>query len=151
MNIKIEASRKQLSPLGGLAIANKILEISSLKETLKGCLPSENFRGTSSYKKFKAIMLSSVAGSECLDDFYGFRKDPAFASVMDGAVLAPNTYGDYLRAFNEVNLEKVRQALITQALHLRKAAFPFSKTFTLDVDSTSHPASSTSQLEIQCK
>jgi hypothetical protein len=63
--------------------------------------------------------------------------DQAFAAAC-GHVNAANTYGDYLRQFNERQIKGLQRELIEVSLRLRAAARPKSKEYIIDLDSTSH-------------
>jgi len=138
LNIKLAESNKALSSMGGLHAVQKLAEIAGLL-AVEEFLPTNKIRTkASSFEKFKAMVLGFSAGAECLDDMPRLGCDPGFVEMNGGHINAANTYGDFLRAFDRVQLKRLNQELINLSLRLRAASHAKKTDFILNIDSTTH-------------
>ncbi|MCA2958602.1 MAG: IS1380 family transposase [Silvanigrellales bacterium] len=139
MIIQTETTDKSLSALGGLVVAKKALGHLDLETKLAGLLPAQqSARRTTSYGKFNALLFGFIAGAQCLDDVERLGADPAFLAAIGGKVNAAQTYGDFLRGFDEKSCRELNDALIDTAMALRAASRGNVKELVVDIDSTSH-------------
>ncbi len=82
MDIKFKKTGKVLSSFGGVVIADKIYKNLDIKGKIVSYLPKlKRQRGTSGEEKFRAIVLSFIAGGECLEDIENFKYDEGFLKV----------------------------------------------------------------------
>jgi hypothetical protein len=138
MITKLEATNKALSALGGLHLFRSVIDHLDLRTRLSELLPAYKISTKADgFDKFQAMCLGLVAEADCLDDMDRLSKDPAFTATC-GHVNAANTYGDYLRQFNDRQIKGLQRALIEVSLALRAKARPKAKDFIVDLDSTSH-------------
>jgi len=138
MDIKFKKTGKVLSSFGGVVIADKIYKNLDIKGKIVSYLPKlKRQRGTSGEEKFRAIVLSFIAGGECLEDIENFKYDEGFLKVAKH-VNAAQTYGDFLRGFDTEQIKNLKHILIDIALKSRKACGLSKDEFILDIDSTIH-------------
>jgi hypothetical protein len=138
MDIKFKKTGKVLSSFGGIVIADKLYKNIGIAEEIVSYLPKQKRqRGTSGEEKFRAMVLSFIAGGECLEDIENFKNDEGFLKVAKH-VNAAQTYGDFLRGFDTEQIRNLNQALINIALKSRKACGLSKDEFILDIDSTIH-------------
>jgi hypothetical protein len=138
MNIKIAQTNKAVSARGGLVIFDRIFEALCPKNQFVGVLPEGKIASaTDGYDKLRALAFGFVAGADCLDDMDRLACDPAFAALHKH-VNAANTYGEYLRAFEERQVTELNRRLIDSANRARKALAPKLREVVVDIDSTLH-------------
>lgn len=138
MAVKIETTRSKMSVFGGVHLFENMIECLGMEKHLGESLPGYKIgTKTTSFEKFKAMVLGIVADANCLDDMDRLAEDPAFSAVL-GHVNSSSTYGHYLRKFDGHHCRKLNEALIDNARMLRRALHPDCRDFTLYVDSTDH-------------
>jgi hypothetical protein len=62
---------------------------------------------------------SFLYGHDSIDDLKEFQTDPALEAIMRGETVAPRTMGDFLRDFDEENLEALNAYLAKMATAIR--------------------------------
>jgi len=135
--IKIEGTSKEFSGLGGIFLYDKLIDQLLLETKLFGILPENKIdTKTSSFEKLRALALGFVAGADSLEDMDKLACDIGFSEIL-GHVNASNTYGEYLRAFTNLQTKELNEKLIEMALELRMRTHKKEKDFILDLDSTS--------------
>lgn len=138
MITKLEATNKALSALGGIHLFRSVIEHLGLRKRLGELVPAYKISTKADgFDKFQALCLGLIADADCLDDMDRLADEPAFAASC-GHVNAANTYGDYLRSFNERQIKWLQRELIDVSLTLRAKVRPKAKDFIVDLDSTSH-------------
>jgi len=135
MNIKLQASDKHFSSLGGLFLVNKLLESNSLDALVEPCLPSLKSGKARSLNKFKDLIRGFAAGAECLEDMDQLSKDVGFAAACGGRTYTSKSFGDYLRSFDPSKFEDLNQKLAQLSWSLR-SKISDSKEAVFDFDST---------------
>ncbi|MFW7380275.1 MAG: hypothetical protein ACOH5I_15790 [Oligoflexus sp.] len=97
---------QSFSALGGLPLLQLMMEQLGLRSRIDPFLPhSKIATKTSSFEKFKALMLGFATVCECLDDMEPLRDEAHFSSLVK--VNAANTYGEYLRSFDKVHIKEL--------------------------------------------
>jgi hypothetical protein len=134
MSIKIEATDKQLSALGGLLAPASLFDSFYRQLDFTSALPSV----TRTVKKFKDLVLGLVSGAECLDDWDKLADDAGAWQVLDRHIYTAKAYGDYLRSFSSQNILEANRQLIEASYSMRESLFPNQKSIVIDFDSTSH-------------
>jgi hypothetical protein len=104
----------------------------------KKCLPERI--GNSSYSSEHLAMILLCGfwyGHDCLDDLEEFEKDPAVEDKL-GGLATSKTIGNYLRDFEEDNIEALREFLSKQAFQYRTRIDGQKTSIIFDQDSTFH-------------
>jgi hypothetical protein len=136
--IKHEETKKNLSAMGGIHLASRVMKLAQMNNLVLPHLPQlKQVKAATGADKFRALVLGFIADAQCLDDMADLGTDVAFSAVA-GHVNAPNTYGQFLKQFSAVQCRQLNASLIDYSLNIRKAAKPDAKEFILDIDSTSH-------------
>lgn len=135
--IKVTSTDKSLSSFGGLLLAKEALKQGGIHSLITPALPDVATGIQKSLDKFEGLIIGTLAGAECLDDFERLAEDPAFSETVERCYTA-KSYGDFLRRFSTYNCKILQYALIRQSLRLRRVAIGETESFTIDLDSTSN-------------
>jgi hypothetical protein len=140
MAIKLEAARGDFTAVAGLTIFSQIFDSLDLKNKITPYLPGSHSQKIlqRNFQKFRCMTLGLVAGAECLDDMNVLHGDIGFNAACKDNTFSPNTYGEFLRAFEKWHPERLNDVLISTALKLREKAHGKVRDFILDIDSTDH-------------
>lgn len=144
-------SREKISAAVGLNTLVEAFHEGPLKPLFEASLPERSSnKSRGSYRLGLIQVASFLRGHDCLADLEKFRNDPLMLEIMDGETVAPRTMGDFLRDFNETNINNMNEFLSTQARSYRvqlekmlKKPFKPSLAPRLDIDSTPHIQSGT--------
>ena len=136
MNITIQKTDKRLSAHAGLIGSKEILKSMRLRDLIETSLPKLSMGTSRSYRKFCDLVLSLVAGADCIDDLKKFGDDQGFVEICEGKVYTPKSYGNFLRSFSKENILDLQEALMRQAFLIHRRLFPKDKLFMFDMDST---------------
>ena len=137
MTSKIRFSNKAISAAGGLVFFQDLIEKTYLSGHLDAALPKPKIKTkSSSFDKFKAMILGLVQGVECLDDMDRCQADPVFQELSDHH-LTPTSYGNFLRSFDKPMISKLGKSLMNHSFELHKKFNPFGPLI-FDIDSSSH-------------
>lgn len=144
--LPLRATKQHLTSAAGLGTLIEAFDTSKLKVPFSASLPERtSHRSKGSYRLGLIQLASFMYGHDCLADLEEFREDETLAKVMRGETVAPRTMGDFLRDFEDENLEKLNRLLPIQAKSYRvqlermlKKEFKPSLAPHLSIDSTSH-------------
>ena len=145
-HIPLEPTTQRLTSAAGLGALIESFDQSPLKIPFAKSLPERiSHRSQGSYRLGLIQLASFMYGHDCLADLEEFREDPSLLELMRGETVAPRTMGDFLRDFENSNLEKLNQFLSGQAKSYRlqlikmlKKEFKPSLAPHLSIDSTGH-------------
>ena len=144
--LPFQITKRRLTSAAGLATLIEAFDQSALKKPFSDALPERTSpRSLGSYRLGVIQLASFMRGHDCLADIEEFRKDPMLMEVLRGDIVSPRTMGDFLRDFEDKQLNAFNSFLSTQAkayrsqLHkmLRKQFKP-SLAPHLSIDSTAH-------------
>lgn len=136
-NTSLNGTRKALSATSGLYFLESLWGKLRIDQKISNFLPQNLIRTrTPPTAKFKALALGLMAGSECLEDMEKLASDPAFLALNGDKVNAANTYGEFLGSLTHGQCHSLNQKLKETSFQLRKAMFPHTRQFILDIDST---------------
>lgn len=144
--LRLESSKHKLTSAAGLGTLIEAFDQSSLKHPFMACLPERTSnRSLGSYRLGLIQLASFIRGHDCLMDLEEFRHDETLSEMMKGETVSPRTMGDFLRDFEDLNLNKLNDFLPFQAQSCRKQLERMLKkeykpTLAphLSIDSTSH-------------
>ncbi len=133
--MEIIGTDQQLSILGGLPLYQNLIDREiTCRAGLVDCLPEyKKIFNTTSFEKFKTILLGMIAGKEAICDISKLRSDPLFQK-LNPHIYAPNVLGKYLQRFDKSNIRSLHDLLISISLNLRKKAIKKDKRFVLDIE-----------------
>lgn len=137
--IEYVETNKRFSNFGGLPFYHLLIDREiTCRKGLTACLPKyKKVFNTTSFEKFKTLLLGMIVGKEAISDISNLRYDPVFQK-LNSHVNAPNVLGKYLKRFQKNNIESLHELLIATSLNFRAKALPKNKRFVLDIDSTDH-------------
>ena len=145
---KLLETEDKLTAAAGLATIMEVFDQSPLSAGFKNALPERslaNNRSGGSYRLGLIQVNSFIYGHDCLDDLEEFRDDPLLEAAMKGEVAAPRTIGDFLRTFEDKNIDEMNTYLSSMSRKIREQLievlppeFKPEKALTIDMDSTSH-------------
>lgn len=137
-NIKIETSRTDLTANAGMTLINKLCDLLDMDKLLKILPKAKRNDSGAAESKLMSLMYSFAIGGECLGDLDDFRSSDRFYRELSGGGISSKVGGNFLRSFNQVDLENLNsEVLLEQGVGLRKA-MSSSKQVTLNMDSTEH-------------
>lgn len=146
--IKIVPTKEKLTAVAGLGTIVEIFDQSGLRDKFIGCLPERvSHRSIGSYKLALNMICGFIHGFDCLDDFEDLDREHALKALFDEELPAARTLGDFLRSFEDENLENLNKFLNKMSwamLHALDKQLPEEfrpKFVSIDVDSTDHPQS----------
>ena len=116
----------------GLALVGVLSERLGLEELAEEAISIAPFPG----RRVATLVHALVAGASCIDDADVLRSGST-ASVLSHRVMAPSTFGTFLRSFtfgHVRQLDRVSELLLARAWSL--GAGPGDRAMTIDVDST---------------
>lgn len=139
-------SKDRLTNFGGLKTLVEAFDKSPLRKPFEESLPERSSsRSQGSYRLGLIQLASFLYGHDCLADLERFRRDPYLTELMHGQSIAPRTMGDFLRDFEDENLQSLNKFLRLQSRAYRvqlekmlKKQFKPKLTPHLFIDSTSH-------------
>lgn len=106
-------------------------------DSFRDCLPSRSSNFSYDTAQFGITVLSSFwFDHECLEDVEELENDSAIATKLDG-VPSARSIGEWLRDFEDSNIESLNDYLTRQALSFRMKLSPEAP-IVIDMDSTSH-------------
>ena len=135
--IKIETTDKSLSIYGGLVVAKEAMDLSGFRGFIASGMPAIKSGTSRSVDKFESVILGGMAGAECLDDLARLSEDPAYEAMV-ARTYSAKSYGDYFRSFTEYQCKTLQYKLAELSYELRAKSIGKTKSFTLDLDSTSN-------------
>jgi hypothetical protein len=137
MDIKVAATTKAFSSLGGLLPLRKLYQQSKLDFTLSQHLPLKHGAKRRNLKKFEQLMFTFQAGADCLEDAEYLANDPAYVALFDQKNYTAKALGDFLRSFSHHHCLQLNHNLIEQAQKLRQRLPKEQRhSLTIDIDST---------------
>src|SRR5690606_26366714 len=110
MSITIKTTEKRLSAHAGLLTTKEIMKAMQLRDLVDSSLPRLRMGSARSYRKFCDLILSLIAGADCMDDLEKLGNDQGFKEVCEGKVYTPKAYGDFLRSFSRENILDLQEA-----------------------------------------
>lgn len=136
--IEISETSKTLSANGGAALLESIWHNSEITQITEKILPKKRRKaGICQQTKLKSLIFSTAMGSDALDDLDKVRNDEVYREFAGGGVSARSA-GDFLRSFSHRQYQQLQDALIEQALVLRKGINDEEESFDLTIDATPH-------------
>jgi hypothetical protein len=143
--IKLVPTEERLTNASGLGTMVEVFDCSPLSEPFAKCLPKrESPRSLGSYRLGLIQVSSFLYGHDALDDLEEFRDDPLLEEVMKGETAAPRTMGDFLRDFDQPNIESFNGYLPRMSFGIRASldkSLPDeyrSRAVHMSIDSTIH-------------
>ena len=144
--LRLENSKQKLTSAAGLGTLIEAFDLSVLKNPFILCLPKRvSNKSLGSYRLGLIQLASFVRGHDCLMDLEEFRHDDTLSAIMRGETVSPRTMGDFLRDFEDSNLNLLSELLALQAQLYRKQLEKMLKKECkpklsphLSIDSTSH-------------
>ncbi len=144
--LRLESSKHKLTSAAGLGTLVEAFDQSILKKPFIECLPERTSnRSLGSYRLGLIQLASFIRGHDCLMDLEEFRHDETLSAIMKGETTSPRTMGDFLRDFENKNLNQLNEFLSQQSQLYRKQLEKTLKKENkpklaphLSIDSTSH-------------
>lgn len=144
--IRLVPTKEKLTQATGLGTMLEVFDESRLSKEFANCLPKRTSpRSLGSYRLGLLQIASFLYGHDCLDDLEEFQEEPALEAMMGGETAAARTMGDFLRDFEEGNLQGLNQFLPQMSYRIRKQMvsvlpdeYKPSEAPILDIDSTDH-------------
>ena len=137
-SISIESINKEFSSFGGIKFFNEIYNLLKIRQDVENILPVKKRKHSiTSCDKFKAILFKFICGGDCIHDLEWLRLDECFNTVTNGGI-ASTTAGEFLRDFNQRQIQLMEDYLINSSLKMRKVLKQNDKNFELSIDSTPH-------------
>lgn len=138
VKIIYEPTDEDLTAAAGLAPLIDLFQQSPQYEELRKCLPERKSNASYDTGLFALNYIAGfIYGHDSLDDFQEFENDPGVEDKL-GSLPSERAMGDYLRDFNQDNIDKLNSFLTRQALSGRRAICKDNDVVTIDIDSTSH-------------
>ncbi len=136
--IKTEPTKQTLSRFGGLALTQRVIQGSGIKEMIEPFLPTEGFvhNRSTPVQKFLGLVTGFIAGADCLEDLDVLSQDAGFEAAA-GKTISSNRYSEFLAAFDPKKLRELNGALIKTSLEMRRLTHGLGN-FHLIIDSTKH-------------
>ncbi len=120
--VKLAVSKGNIVSNAGLGTIIELFDQSPLSKEFAKCLPkrkSNNSHG--SYRMALILLASLIHGDDCLDDIEEeFGGNPSAETFFKGKIPVAKTFGDYLRSFEDKNIEDLSQFLTTMGYAIRK-------------------------------
>ena len=140
MSIKILATDKTLSSWGAIYSVNTLFNKINLSSYLHPALPKLKapYSSKRNLAKLRQMILTFVAGAECLDDMEYLAKEAGIKGILGRDEIYPSkSCGNFLRSFSNMNCKQLNNELISTAFKLR-SQLPVAKqkSITIDLDST---------------
>lgn len=144
--VKLAPTKERLTDASGLGSMVEVFDASSLSSDFAKTLPARKSPRSHGSYRLGLIQLSSfLYGHDSLDDLEEFREDPALEAIMGGETVAPRTMGDFLRDFEDENLNSLNRYLARMSFRIRRqmdAVLPNeykpARAPHLSIDSTPH-------------
>lgn len=144
--IRLVSTKEKLTQATGLGTMLEVFDESLLSKDFAGCLPKRTSpRSLGSYRLGLIQIASFLYGHDCLDDLEEFQEEPAVEAVMGGKTAAARTMGDFLRDFEDGNLQSLNHFLPQMSYRIRKQMvsvlpkeYKPREAPILDIDSTDH-------------
>jgi hypothetical protein len=137
VSIKIEKTDKALSAVGGLVIFKSFFDRLAPHLALEKGLPQLKRNSHNNFNKFKNLVMSFIAGADCLDDLDRLAQDDSFLEVNDGEVFTARSHGNFLRSFTPHHCKQLNRSLIDMSYRMRRSLFEKQQRMVIDFDSTS--------------
>lgn len=149
-SIPLKVTKEKLVGNVGLGTIVELFDKSSLAREFAKCLPqrlSNNSKG--SYRLALILLSSLIHGDDCLEDIEEeMGENPSAEAFFRGQIPVAKTMGDYLRDFEDVHIEALKNFLIQMGYYIREhlqknlpsSHRPIQKP-TFNVDSTVHEQS----------
>lgn len=119
-NIKLEEDKGGLVGQAGLQAILRIFDTTSLGKELAACLPEDGSnRSFGNYQLGLLLIASLMTGHDCLDDIEKFIDDDLVEYLFGGRIPTPKTLGNFLRRFNDEQIEKLKLFLTKMGYTLR--------------------------------
>ncbi len=119
-HIKFEPTKEKLTDAAGLGTLVELFDGSPLSEGFRKCLPVRTHARSHGSYRLGLIQLSSfLYGNDSIDDLKEFQTDPALEAIMRGETVAPRTMGDFLRDFDESNVQALSEYLSKMSWSIR--------------------------------
>lgn len=119
--IKLEVSKGTMVSNSGLGTIIELFDSSPLSKELARCLPvrqSNNSHG--SYRMALILLSSLIHGDDCLDDIEAeFGDNESAEAFFKGKVPVAKTFGDWLRDFDDSNINDLNQFLTKMGYTIR--------------------------------
>lgn len=120
-SIRLVPTKEKLTDSTGLGTMVELFDQSVLSKGFSACLPRRvHARSHGSYRLGLIQLSSFLYGHDSIDDLKEFQQDPALEAIMQGETVAPRTMGDFLRDFEEENLEKLNWYLAKMSWSIRE-------------------------------
>lgn len=119
--IKLEVSKGHMVSNSGLGTIIELFDSSPLSKELAHCLPERKSNNSHGSYRMALILLSSlIHGDDCLDDIEAeFADNPSAERFFKGKIPVAKTFGDWLRDFDDANIEELNQFLTKMGYTIR--------------------------------
>jgi hypothetical protein len=148
--IPLKVTKDRLVGNAGLGTIVDLFDKSSLSREFAKCLPKRISNNSMGSYRLALILLSSlIHGDDCLDDIDAeLGENPSAEEFFKGRIPTSKAIGDYLRDFEDINLEQLNLFMTEMGYHIRESLNgrlpqeykPKDKP-TFNVDSTPHEQS----------
>ncbi len=120
--VKLEISKGNIVSNAGLGTIMELFDKSPLSKEFAKCLPERKSNNSHGSYRMALIMLASlIHGDDCLDDIEEeFSDNPSVEAFFKGKVPVAKTYGDFLRSFDDKNIEDLNHFLTAMGYSIRK-------------------------------
>ncbi|NRA44481.1 MAG: transposase [Oligoflexales bacterium] len=140
MSIKILSTNKKLSSWGGIYSVSTLYNKLNLSTHLRPALPKlkASYSSERNLAKIRQMILTFVAGADCLDDMEGLAKEPGLEGILGrDETYTSKSCGNFLRSFSNMNCKQLNYELINTGFKLRsQLPLEKQKSITIDLDST---------------
>ena len=143
--IKVIPCDIRLTASSGLGTVIEIFDNSPLAAEFRKCLPERvSHRSAGSYFLALMVIAGHIHGVDSLSDLAEIQEDPYLAKLFHDDVAAVRTIGDYLRDFEQLNIELMNDFLNTMSRTLFSSLMGClgdrlsTQDLIIDMDSTYH-------------
>ena len=119
--IKLEVSKGTMVSNSGLGTIVELFDSSPLSKEFARCLPERKSHNSHGSYRMALILLSSlIHGDDCLDDIEAeFGDSESAEAFFKGKVPVAKTFGDWLRDFDDSNINDLNQFLTKMGYTIR--------------------------------
>lgn len=119
--IRLEVSKGHMVSNSGLGTMIELFDSSPLSKELAHCLPERKSNNSHGSYRMALILLSSlIHGDDCLDDIEAeFADNPSAEAFFKGKIPVAKTFGDWLRDFDDSNINDLNQFLTKMGYTIR--------------------------------
>lgn len=120
--VKLEVSKGNMVSNSGLGTIVELFDQNPLSKEFAKCLPERKSNNSHGSYRMALILLSSlIHGDDCLDDIEAeFGDNLSAEAFFKGKVPVAKTFGDWLRDFDDSNINDLNQFLTTMGYTIRQ-------------------------------